>query len=185
VTNTAVFLDTASTPTPSRRTGRTVLPWWFWILPLLLVLFAVYRIATTPASERQVPADAIGNVVLGLLGAPTGTTLVVLRMVGAGGFLQFRILPATGSNRSVELGLPEVAWSRATFDAVGSALRAAGCELRIDQGSGCAEVRRYLRASTTGPSDELRTRLPGMASAALGALGWDGDAHLLVRFERS
>jgi hypothetical protein len=162
-----------------------VLPWWFWIFPLLLVLFAVYRVAATRASERSVSPDAIGEVVLALLGIPTGTTLVILRTANAGGFLQVRTMPPSGSDRSVELGLPEVAWSGARFDAVSTALRAAGCEVRVDRGSGCAEVRGYLRATVTGPSDRLRERLPGMVSTAIGALGWDADAQLRVRFERS
>ena len=63
-------------------------------------------------------------------------------------------------------------------------MREAGYKMQIDQGSRCAEVRRYLRASVVGSGKDLDGRALLMLRTALTALGWDRDEHFTVRFER-
>lgn len=86
-----------------------------------------------------------------------------------GGFLQFALTQRRGARRTIELGLPDCAWSQKHFADVQDALDSAGIRWTVEAVDVAGPVRRYLRAELSGDhaqvlriADDL---IPRLASA--------------------
>lgn len=161
------------------------MPWWSWLLPLLVVALVIYRLArATPSCVRHVGLDAVEEHLRHLLNSDGRTPVLILEREGTAGVLQVTAA-GRGTNRTLELELPQVDWSAAHFDDVETALRTSGFAPRQDGGSKCGEVRRFLSVSVSGTA----TDLPGQGARLIAlvgrALDWPADVLFTVHVERA
>lgn len=162
--------------TPRFDAGFCVLmPWWIWLLPLIVIALVLYRLARRPpVPHRHVSLVGLEAHVGRLLASDRPGAVLVLERESGTGVLQ---LVSTG-DRSVELRVPDVAWSAAGIAGAGESLRAAGYCPAWDSGSRCREVRRMLCAAVDA-SDVVRA-----VQITAAALGWQPDTCFTVRLER-
>jgi hypothetical protein len=152
------------------------MPWWIWLLPLLAVLLALYRLVHRPPTyHRHVGLDALESHVRYLIESRIRGAVLVLEREGGTGVFELLRAP----ERSATLRVPDITWATEGIADAEQSLRAAGFGPTWNSSSRCGQVRRSLHVATDGVNSAVRA-----VQITAAALGWQPDTRFTVHLER-
>lgn len=156
------------------------MPFWSWLLLGLGAVAVLIWVLSRPIYRRhRTLADVRRLVDSFLRGMDTGAVWFAQRE-GGPGFLQLALVSNQTLQQIVQLGLPDVDWSRDRFDAVMAAVQTAGFTIELETSSG--PVRRFLRVSCTGLRPELTDECMRLLAVVEETLGWKGRQTYTVHW---
>lgn len=160
-----------------------MIPWWIWSLPVVGVIALMLLMLRRPTNRHGIGLAELEPLLKEFVAGGERGSVLVLEREGDPGVLQLRLRDTGDATSVVELGLPCVDWSAEGFDDLARALVDAGLSLEAEGSVSCRSVRRFLRASSSGPPPGLVAESRKMLTMAQNRLGWRDDSTYTVHLE--
>jgi len=152
-----------------------------WLFIALLVAVAVvvaWWWLRRPVRHRNVPMADFGRYLEAWIPKLANGGLIFIREEASKHFVQFGIY-RSDRDAVIQFALPEAGWSSSFFDAVGSALKSAGFDVRAEA-TEVQEVPRFLVCDLPTARESVARDAAEIARMALLAMGHDASEKFTV-----